>query len=164
MFLSFYETYPRNALLETFAAAQDVDLDAQKVEGHVAPVQLGDPDRVLFGGDDHFGPGGLGLIDEVDDLLLGVAVVVGVVVGEDQLRPQFPQKALETGRAGDGAQGGGLHALQTLQRLVLLRKELLEVLGLVAAFDDLRLAAVAGKKALQIPAPGTCAATRPAGY
>ena len=79
-----HETDSGNALVKTFTAAQDVDLDPKVVKRHVATVQLRNPDRILLGGHDELRPRRLRLIDEIDDLLLGLAVVVGGVVAQHQ--------------------------------------------------------------------------------
>ena len=90
-----------NALVETFLTAEDVDLDTQIIQRHVAAVESGDAHGIFFGGDDHIGAGGFGLIYEVDDLLLGIAVVVGEVIGQDEFCAELFQKAFKTVRSGD---------------------------------------------------------------
>ena len=137
-------------MFKTFPAAENVDLDTQEIQGDITTVELGNPDSILFGCDDHFSSGFFGLIDEIDHLLLGVAVVVGIVVGQNQLCPQFFKKSLKAPGTCDSTQCCGFDAFETFKSQVLLRIKFLKVLGFVAAFNNFRLAAVAVQKAFQM--------------
>ena len=56
---------------------------------------------IFFGGDHHVSSGSFGGVDKVDDLLRGVAVMVGEVVFGDEFRTELFEEVFKTFRAGD---------------------------------------------------------------
>lgn len=73
-----FEADAGNEFLKVFGAAEQLNFDAQVVHGNVTAFHPGQADGVFFGGDDGVGAPVAAVVDEVQNFLLGVAVVVGV--------------------------------------------------------------------------------------
>lgn len=95
-----------DALVETGGTGDDFYFHAEVVNIDVTAVQLGEADGIFLCGDDEFGAPVLAAVDDVQDFLLGVAVMVGKAFRINELGSQGDQAFFETFRLGDARETG----------------------------------------------------------
>src|SRR3977135_1476946 len=93
----------RDAMLPAFVPAQDLDLDAEKINRHVGLGQAWQTDGVFFRGDDHLEIATDAAGNETVQLGLGVAVMIGVALGKLEPRAEVAQPFVRTLRPRGGA-------------------------------------------------------------
>ena len=90
------------------------------------------------------------------DFLRGIAVMVGKRPGQHQIRPQRGEEMLKTGGYSNGGQRRNFHSPQFFQRsLIAPVVNMLNIFGLMTAFNDFRPAVVPPQKGFQVPQFGT---------
>ena len=149
-----YEAYTGDALVETFPSAYDVNLDSHEEHWDVSAVESRNSHRVLLSRHDDFDTRLLGIVDEVNNFLLGISVVIGIVMFVNYFCTCPFKKSLETFRARDSAQCGDSSALEMLERQPFVPcVDVLQVHWLVSAFDYFSLPVVVPYEVLQVPHP-----------
>jgi len=133
------------AALEGIVAADDVDLDAEEIDGKRALAEAGEADGILFRGNDGAGPAGLAALEHAGDLVLAETVMIGVAAGIDQLNTELTETFLEALGAGDAGDGADTEILEERERHDLVGKDLLEMERLVGALDELGVLVVAAE-------------------
>src|SRR5438477_10157517 len=110
-------TDSRDAVLPIFVAAEDVDLDAQKINRHLRFRfrQAWHTNRVFFGGDDHRQVAPDAAIDEAAQFSLAVVVVIDVAERKIDMCAQVLQRALKTFGRGDSADRTDKSAMQSVE-------------------------------------------------
>jgi len=83
------ETDFSDAILKVVGAADNLDFDAHEINRQVAPVNFGEAHGVFLGGDDGVGLAFLAAVDDVENFLLGEAVMIGKAFGINQFRAEF---------------------------------------------------------------------------
>lgn len=119
-------------------AAQQFDFHPQEINRNIHPLDFGQAHGVLFGGDDGAGAMVAGLVDQVNNFLLGVAVMVGetlAIFEPAALPPDFVFKTFGDGDARDGRQPA---PRQPCQRLAFAGVNVLQVKRLVRADGNFR--------------------------
>jgi hypothetical protein len=104
-------TDPGDTGIEVLRSRQQFDIHPEKIDRKIATVKTGETDRILFRGNDRRGPADTGVVNHLDDLLLGIPVVIGKLNPLGQKSPEmleFPLKANGGGNAGDGGHGQSL--------------------------------------------------------
>ena len=103
----------------------------------IAAVEARHSDGVFFCGDDEFSAGSFCVIDKVDEFLLSVTVVIGVVSFENEDSAEVFEESFEAGWVGDGGDGCDFEAFEGFEGVSMAAVEdFLQVLGFMAAFDD----------------------------
>jgi hypothetical protein len=126
-----------HAIVKVLRAAEDFDFHAHEIDRQVAAVNFREAHGVLLGGDDEFRLPFLGAVDDVEDFLLGEAVVVGEPFAVDQFGAQFDQALLEALRLGDAAQSEATRRpFISLQAHLFAGENVLEVKRMMNALDD----------------------------
>jgi len=74
------------------------DFHPHEINGQIAPVNFGETDGVLLGGDNDLGLALFAAVDDVEDFLLGETVVIGEPLGIDQFGAQLEEALLEAFR------------------------------------------------------------------
>ena len=75
-------------------------------------------------------------VDHVEDFLLGVAMVVGVAFGVDDVGAEASEALLEALGDGDAGDGADVEVLEDVEGMVVAGEDVNEVEGLVGALDD----------------------------
>src|ERR1035438_274635 len=120
-----------HAILEVVGPAEDLDLDAHEVDRQVTAVNLGEADGVLLRGDDRLGLLLLAAVDDVEDFLLGKAVVVRELARIDQFAAELDQALLEALRLRNAAQGSHSAAFEESEARALAGEDVLQVKGVM---------------------------------
>ena len=126
-----------DAVLPAFVAAQDLDLDAEKTDGDVAPGDPGKTNGVFLGGNNHLEITADAASDEAVELGFRVAVMIGVTFGELDARAQFSEAVFEALRRGDAANGADVGVAKPVERDLFAGQDILEMERFVSALDDL---------------------------
>src|ERR1039458_8432886 len=133
-----------HAIREILGAVEDFYFYPHEIDGQIAPVDFRKTDGVLLRGDDDFGLALFAAVDDVEDFLLGEAVVIGEALGIDQVGAQFDEALLEAFRLGDAAQGGDAFAFHEFQPPLFAGENILKVERVVNALDNAGSGIVAG--------------------
>src|ERR1051325_2545017 len=79
------ETNSVDGIVKVFGALDDLDFDAEEINGDVYPVELGETHGIFFRGNDRLGLTFLAAIDHVQQFLLRVSMVIGVLLAVHHL-------------------------------------------------------------------------------
>ena len=130
--------------MEILGAGENTDFDAHEVNGQIAAVEFRESDGVFLGGDDALGLSFLAAVDGVEDFLLGVTVMIGEAFGVNELGAEVDEAGFEALGLGDAAEGGDPAPLEQGQALAFGGEDVLEVKGMMDAFDDAGVGIAAG--------------------
>ena len=122
--------------MEVIGPSKDFDFYAHEVDGEVTAVDFRKADGVFLGGDDGLGLAFLAAVNGVKDFLLGEAMVVGEAFGIDELGAEVDQALLETFGLCDRTERGDFSGFEEVKAEAFAREDILEVKGVVNAFDD----------------------------
>ena len=95
-----------DAAVEDILAVEDLDFDAEEIDGDVGIFEDGEADGIFFGGDEGKAATGAGAGEGVFDFRNGEAVVMGKGALVDHFGSEFDQSLEEAfghSDAGDGA-------------------------------------------------------------
>ena len=123
-------------------AADDVDFDAEKVDGQRPLAEAGKADGILFRRDHGPGAARLAPLEHPGDLAFAEAMMVGEAAGINQLDAQLAQALLEALRLGDAGNHADAQVFEEGERHDFVRENFLEVERLVRALDKVGMVVV----------------------
>ena len=149
--LALYEADTGNALIEVLFPAENIDFHAEELDIDITPIQTGHSDRIFFRGHDEFRSRGFRIVDEIDQFLLTITVMIGIMTLQDQRSAEILKKTFKTCRIRNRGNRCKFFVLKRFQRMAVSAFEhLFQILGLVTAFDDFRTVIVLPDEILQM--------------
>src|ERR1051326_1604058 len=131
------ETNSVDGIVKVFGALDDLDFDAEEINGDVYPVELGETHGIFFRGNDRLGLTFLAAIDHVQQFLLRVSMVIGVLLAVHHLGSLSSQTLLEPVRHGDPGESRNFQPIEELERFPFAGKSVLEIERMMRALDNL---------------------------
>src|SRR3954468_12658400 len=129
------ETDLPHAIIEVFGSSQNFDFHPHKIDGQVAAINFWKAHRVLLRCNDRVCLPFLATIHRVQHFLLRETMMIRESFGVDQLRAQVYQAPFEGFWLGNSAERGHFLGFKEIQTLSLARENILEIEGMMNAFD-----------------------------